>query len=162
DRHQERRRIALAREGHDLVEEVAVVLLLPPRAVARPLRAVVPALRIHAVHADQLHPAAGEVLAEGVSHAAVFPFIEAALRGRKDEGARAAVAEHEQLHVAPEARTVPAMVLTMPQDGPPAAGWPAKIAWRAAARPATGSNGSPGPRGIAFVPPCCVAGAGSA
>src|SRR5690606_33448018 len=77
----------------------------------------IPALGVHAVDAVELEPAAFEVLAEGAGHPAVLPLEEPAHRGGEDEDACAGVAEHEEVHLAPERRAVPAVVLAVHGGG---------------------------------------------
>ena len=81
----------------------------------------VPALRVHAVHAEHLQPAVAQVLAQRVHHPPVLPLEEAAHGGGEHQHARAGVAKHQQVHVAAQRGAVPAVMLAVHQ-GPVSGG----------------------------------------
>jgi hypothetical protein len=80
------------------------------RRVAMPR---IPAFRVDAIDAPQLKPAPLQRLGECADHAPVFPFVETALGGRKDERSRPGVTELEELHVTVQGRAVPAVVFAV-------------------------------------------------
>ncbi len=86
---------------------------MPPGAGARVLVLGVPAFGIDAVQAEELEPAAFEMLAQRGHHLAVFPFVKPALGSWKNENPGSRMAEHQQLHVAAERGAVPAVVFTV-------------------------------------------------
>ena len=53
------------------------------------------------------------MLTQRIHHASIFPFVELASRGWEDQDASAGVTEDQQLHVSPEGRTKPTVILTI-------------------------------------------------
>src|SRR3712207_137529 len=79
-RHPERVAVDLSHARDHFVKQVLFVLHMSPGATTGVRPAAVPALAIDAIHTDQLDPSIFDVLPKRAYHAAVFKFIEAALR----------------------------------------------------------------------------------
>ncbi len=112
-RDEERVRVAVRGEREQLGTQVMVVLLVTDRGVRGMFAAVVPALLVDAVHAEELEPAVLDPVRDLADHAAVLPLEEPAHRCGEHEDPGAAVPEHEQLHVAPERGAVPLVVFAV-------------------------------------------------
>src|SRR5690348_7421097 len=100
---------------HHLVEQVALVLDVPPDAFSRVLVLCVPGLAVDAVDADQLDGARVDPWRQHADHAEVLPLVETTLRGREDEQRPAARPETQELHVSTERMAVLACVLSVHQ-----------------------------------------------
>ena len=96
--------VALADEGDYLLHAVLLVLHVTGDAPARFDVAVVPALGVDGVYAEELRVALVDLSGDGVDHAAIFKLEETTLGGGEDEGGDAAVSEDEQLHVPAQGR----------------------------------------------------------
>ncbi len=105
--------ILLTDERHDFVDEVVLVLHVAGDAPARRDVAVVPALHVDRVDAEELQVAAVDLAGDGADHVAIFELVEAAAGGGKDENRHARVAEDEQFHVAAEAAGIPLVIFAV-------------------------------------------------
>src|ERR1035437_1371995 len=84
-----------------LVDHVVLVLHMPPDPRARMHALVVPALAVHAVHAEYLDRARFQFSRQRMDHPRIFILIETSHRCRKHEDRRPGVSVHQRLHVAP-------------------------------------------------------------
>ena len=111
------RHAVVARAGthqrQNFVDQVVVVLNVPPHAVRRALPLRVPALGIDAVHAEQHDLAILDLPADGVHHAAVLVLVERAHRGRENQHRHPAVPEQQQLHVTAQTVAVPLVIFAI-------------------------------------------------
>src|SRR5438874_840369 len=112
-RHQKRILILLPAERQDLVQHIALVVVLPDCAIVWMLPLRIPALAVDTVDAVHLQPAARDVLGERPDHAAILPLEEPPHGRGEHEHASAFVAEDEQLHIASQRWAEPAMVLAV-------------------------------------------------
>jgi len=87
--------VGFADEGEDLLHDVLLVLDVAGNAPAGADVAVVPALGVDGIEAEELECSAVELVLDGVDHATVFELEEAAAGGRKDDRGDAGVAEGE-------------------------------------------------------------------
>src|ERR1035437_7284236 len=101
-----------------LVDHVALVLHMPPDPRSRMHALVVPALAVHAVHAEHLDRARFEFPAQRADHSRIFILKKTSPGGRKNEDRLPGVPIHERLHVAPqfEARLFVIFAVHMRED----------------------------------------------
>src|SRR3954469_7132940 len=105
--------VLLADERDDFMDEVIVVLHVTGYAPARRDVAVVPALHVHRIDAEELQVAGFDAAPYLGHHIAVFEFVEAAAGGGKHQHRQAGVAEDQQLHVAAEAGRKPLVIFAI-------------------------------------------------
>jgi hypothetical protein len=87
-----------------------LVLDVAGDASARADVAVIPALGVDRIDAEELEGSVVELVLDGVDHATVFELEEATARGGKDDHRNAGVAEGEELHLAAERRREPFLI----------------------------------------------------
>ena len=102
--------VVLADEGQDLLHDVLLVLDVAGDAPAGADVAVVPALGVDGIDAEELEVSVVELVLDGVNHATVFELEEAAAGGGKDDRGNAGVAEGEEFHLAAERRGEPFLI----------------------------------------------------
>src|SRR5208282_1518939 len=105
--------ILLADQRDDFVDEVVLVLDMAGDAPARWDVAVIPALHVDRVDAEELQVAAVDLAGDSADHVAVFKLVEASSRGGEDENRHAFVAEDEEFHVAAEAAGIPLVIFAV-------------------------------------------------
>ena len=98
-------------QGRDFMDDVAFVGVVAHDAIMRMNPAVVPAFRIHAIHAKDLQVAGVDFPGEFVDHAVVFKFEKAPLRGGKNQDGVASVAIGQQFHISAQAGGVPIVII---------------------------------------------------
>src|SRR4051794_15499659 len=96
-----------------LVEQVTFVSLMAQHAVAWVGAFVVPALGVHAVHAECLEFALPVLVPYRVDHAAILVVVEASHRRRENNNGSPAMAKDEDFHVAAEARARPFVIFAI-------------------------------------------------
>jgi len=94
--------VLLMKEGENLLHQILLVLHVTGDAPAGRNGAVVPALGVNRIDADELQATVFELVVDGVDHAAIFELEEAAAGCWEDESGRAIVPEDEQLHLSPQ------------------------------------------------------------
>src|SRR5689334_19796240 len=87
------RGIILCGEGHNLLKEVTIILDVAAHALVGRSPFGVPTLLVYTIHTEELDRTVFQARAQGIEHAEVFPLIETAKRGGKDDGACPAGAE---------------------------------------------------------------------
>src|SRR5262249_17525402 len=105
--------IVLRRERRHLFNEIAIILDVTAHTLVGRSPLGVPALGVYAVYTVELNRAPFQGRARRLEHAEVFPLVEGAERGGKDEDARPASAEDEQLHLALQRWAKPLMVVAI-------------------------------------------------
>lgn len=102
--------VVLADEGEDLLHDVLLVLDMACDAPAGADVAVVPALGVNGIDAEELEVSVLEFVLDGVDHAAVFELEEAPAGGGKNNRGDAGVAKGEEFHLAAERRREPFLI----------------------------------------------------
>jgi hypothetical protein len=102
-----------ANEGEDLLQDVLLVLEVASDARTRTDVAVVPALAVDGVDAEDLEISMSELVMNGVDHTAVLELEEAAAGGGKDECWEAGVTEDEQFHLPTEQWGKPSLIFAL-------------------------------------------------
>jgi len=97
-------------QGHDLVEDVVLVLYMPADAVVGTYPAGVEAVFCVAVHAVELELAFADLIREAVVHTEIFILVEVAVAGGEDEHFCPGVSDDEEAHLAFDTVTVPVVV----------------------------------------------------
>src|SRR5690348_15714640 len=113
DRHQKGIVVALFAEWHNLVQNIAIILVMPQSAGRRMPVSGIPAFAIHAIHAIQLEIALLDARAQGFHHPRIFPLEETPHRCREDKNPGPAVAEDQRLHITIKRTTIPTMIFTI-------------------------------------------------
>src|SRR5688572_25680640 len=103
-------RIRLADRRDQLVEHVAFVIDVAPRAVLRPFAVVVEGLSVDAVDTPELQVPRVDTALQMRDHPEVLPLVERAHRRREDDHRHASLAEDEQLHRPAERPALPGAV----------------------------------------------------
>ena len=105
--------VALMAERDDLVQNIAIVLHMPHRALRRVLIPGILALAIDAIDTVQLDLALLQTTPQRGHHAHIFPLEETPHRGWKDQHPGSCMAKDQQLHVSIKGMTIPTMILTV-------------------------------------------------
>src|SRR5689334_8500723 len=84
---------------------------MPHHAIVRMDTAVVPAFYVKAVNAEDLELRRIDLLPNGVDHAGVFVFEEAAPRSGEDQDGLSSMAISQQLHVPAKSVTIPIVII---------------------------------------------------
>jgi hypothetical protein len=104
---------AFLEEWEDFVDEVVVILLMAADAAAGVGPFAVEAFGIDAIDAEEGETTGVDSGGEGIGHAAVLEFEEAAHGRRKDEEGNAAKAELEEFHFAVQAGAEPFVIFAV-------------------------------------------------
>src|SRR5207253_9602287 len=91
--------VMLPGERQDFVQDVVIVLHLPPRPLSRGFPFGVPAFGVDAIYTEYLELALIQLLAKGGDHARVFPLEETAHGSWKNQDPSASMTKNQQLHV---------------------------------------------------------------
>src|SRR5579863_5354755 len=105
--------VLFADQGNDFVNEVVLELHVAGDAPAGRNVAVVPALHVHRIDAEELQFAMLDATGDSTDHAAIFELVVAAAGGGKDQNGKPGMSEDEHFHVASEAAGKPLVVLAV-------------------------------------------------
>src|SRR5882757_8699387 len=85
---------------HKLIDQIALILQMPPDPRSRMHAFVVPTFTIHAVHAEYLQLSCIDLRREHPDHSSIFILKKTPLRAGKNEQRLSGVTKDERFHIA--------------------------------------------------------------